>query len=309
MRFRLNLPGAIFLAVGLLLLAIGLWALQGTRAVRAWPRVPVHVDSSRVVNLGNGYTAEIAVRWTAGGRERTRKLDPGFSTSSYDWAHSFVERYAEGTEHRLPLNPADPDDLRLDASWDVGNLLVPVVLGGMGLLFGGIGLVACSEGLLDRLLKPTEWAGCAPTVFAGLFGGVAAVALLVAALSTWRTLDVLRTWPEVQALVVDASPVEVPGPRGPTLTVRLVFRYTVDGRTYETPTGPEWRTTNQRAIEAEIDQYATGTTVALRVKPGDPHVVRYGMGYDAWTFFVPLVSGLIALVFGTVAPVGYRFLR
>ena len=51
-----------------------------------------------------------------------------------------VEKYSQGTLHRIWHNPADPDEVYYDAGYNLSFFFLPVLFGGMGIVFAGVGL-------------------------------------------------------------------------------------------------------------------------------------------------------------------------
>lgn len=157
-----KLVGGIFFVVGLGLLIPG-W-FTGNRQytiLKKWPSVDAEVTQSRVAHYQSTssrssssstmYQAEIEFRYSVGGKPYVTPATTNYSTSSYTEMKHKVDAYAPGTHHLIRYNPVDPNDIRFDVGYTFGFFLLPVIFGGMGLIFGGLG-----AGLLYAGLRATQ---------------------------------------------------------------------------------------------------------------------------------------------------------
>ncbi len=165
----LKLVGGIFLVVGLGLLTPA-W-FTGNRQytiLKTWPTVEAEVTRSRVTHYQSTssrssssttmYQAEIEFRYTVGGKPYVTPATTAYSTSSYTEMKHKVDFYAPATRHAIRYNPANPNDIRFDVGYTFGFFLLPVILGGMGLIFGGVGaalLYAGRSATQPKLLCPS----------------------------------------------------------------------------------------------------------------------------------------------------------
>ena len=146
-----KLVGGIFTVVGLALLGTGWWA--GNRQytiLKSWPTLEAEVTNSRVTHHVSHdsrrstdttmYEAEIEFRYTVDGRQFTTPSTPGYSTSSYSEMKRMADTYTPGTRHTIRYNPANPNDIRFNAGYNFGFFMLPVVFGGMGVVFTGLGI-------------------------------------------------------------------------------------------------------------------------------------------------------------------------
>jgi Protein of unknown function (DUF3592)/zinc-ribbon domain len=150
-RQNSKLVGAFLTSVGLPSVVIGLWMghVQST-VIKTWPIVDAEVITSQV-NATRGttrtgfavtrYEAEIVFRYTVGGKEYTSRSTPGYMTSRYSIMERIVDTYAPGTYHPIRYNPEYPNIVIFNAGYNFGFFLLPVMFGGMGLLFTVIGLI------------------------------------------------------------------------------------------------------------------------------------------------------------------------
>lgn len=170
-----KLVGGIFTVVGLALLGTGGWV--GNRQytiLKSWPTLEAEVTKSQVTHHVSHnsrshtdttmYGAEIEFRYTVEGRQFTTPSTPGYSTSSYPEMKRMADTYAPGTRHTIRYNPADPNDVRFNAGYNFGFFFLPVVFGGMGVVFTGVGI-----GLLaaSRSWQPLQCPACGQAVERG----------------------------------------------------------------------------------------------------------------------------------------------
>jgi Protein of unknown function (DUF3592)/zinc-ribbon domain len=150
-RQNSRLAGAFLTCVGLPSVVIGLWMghVQST-VIKTWPIVDAEVITSQV-NATSGttrtgfpvtrYEAEIVFRYTVGGKEYTSRSTPGYMNSRYSIMKRIVDTYAPGTYHPIRYNPEYPNIIIFNAGYNFGFFLLPVMFGGMGLLFTVIGVI------------------------------------------------------------------------------------------------------------------------------------------------------------------------
>ncbi len=50
-----------------------------------------------------------------------------------------ADAFAPGSEHAILYNPQNPNDIRYDAGYNFGFFFLPVLLGGMGIVFTAVG--------------------------------------------------------------------------------------------------------------------------------------------------------------------------
>ena len=158
--------GSIFTAVGLILLAVGGWL--GSRQytiLTAWPTVEATVTRSRVVRSfgrrGAHYRAEMQFRYTVDGKTFDTPSDPGYSTSDYLGMKKMADDFAPGTRHPIRYNPADPNDIRMNAGYTLGFFLLPTVFAGLGVLLSGLGITLL---LASRSIHPLLCPACGQRV-------------------------------------------------------------------------------------------------------------------------------------------------
>jgi hypothetical protein len=155
-----RLVGSIFTGVGLILLAVGVWAGERQYTImKSWPTVEATVAKSRMTHYldrhGSSimYQVEIDFRYTLDGKPFDTPSTPGYSTSNYTAMKRIADAYAPGTRHIIRYNPAEPNDIRMNAGYNFGFFLLPTILGGMAVLFTGLGiaLLVASRSMQLRL--------------------------------------------------------------------------------------------------------------------------------------------------------------
>jgi hypothetical protein len=158
----LKLFGVIPLLIGLGFLA-GAWftASRQYTILKKWPTVDAEVARSelshRQETFGKNntpttvYQAQIDFRYAVGGKQYTTPAGSDYSTSNYaEMAHK-VDTYAPGTHHPIHYNPANPNDIRFDASFTFGFFLAPLIFGGVGLMFTALGAgLFCVGWVIER---------------------------------------------------------------------------------------------------------------------------------------------------------------
>ena len=172
----LRIVGGVFTVVGLSLLAGGLWS--GNRQytiLKSWPTVDAEVTKSEVghhvshdsdTNRDTDmYQTRVEFRYTLNGKEYLTTSDAGYSTSSYPEMKRLADKFAPGTRHAIKYNPADPNDIRFNAEYSFGFFLLPVIFGGLGLVFSLVGIVLLV--VASRVSKPRQCPSCGGPVEAG----------------------------------------------------------------------------------------------------------------------------------------------
>ncbi len=137
--------------------------------LKSWPTVQAEVTKSELVRSrdshGNTmYQAGLEFRYKVGEKEYVTPTSSNVATSSYSTVRAKVNDYAAGTHHFISYNPADPNDIRFDVGYNFDFLFLPALLGGMGFIFGGLGV-----GLLlaSRSMRELLCPSCGQTVEKG----------------------------------------------------------------------------------------------------------------------------------------------
>ncbi len=162
--------------MGSIFLAVGFWT--GNRQytiLKSWPTVEAEVTKSEVkqhLDSGSGssgstvmYQTFIEFRYTLNGKEYLTPSDAGYSTSSYPQMKRLADKFSPGTRHVIKYNPADPNDVYFNAEYSFGFFLLPVVFGGVGLIFCIVAIVLWV--VASRLRSVRHCPSCGGLVEAG----------------------------------------------------------------------------------------------------------------------------------------------
>ncbi len=172
----LRIVGGILVFVGVLLLAVGVWT--GNRQytiLKSWPTVEAEVTKSEVAQHvdrdydsnrdTNMYQTHIEFRYTLNGKEYLTPSDAGYSSSSYPEMKRLADRFAPGSRHAIKYNPANPNDIRFNAAYSFGFFLLPVIFGGLGLIFSLVGIAVLV--VASRVQKPRQCPSCGAPIEPG----------------------------------------------------------------------------------------------------------------------------------------------
>jgi hypothetical protein len=145
MGFRLI--GCIFAAVGGIMLAVAAWSgNQKVKVIRYWPVVDATVvksEANRHVDSDgdNMWRAEMEFRYVVNGKTYTTPATSDYSSSSAAEMRRMAARFPAGSMRPIKFNPAEPDDITFTYGYNFGFFFVPVLVGGMGLVFFPLGAV------------------------------------------------------------------------------------------------------------------------------------------------------------------------
>ena len=291
----------VFPFVGILLVAVGgWWAYAGAYLPMTWPRTTAEVLSSRVINPGGPSThePELVFRYDAAGQTRERTLKSSWSSGSYNMVQRFVAEYPAGRRLIVGVNPDDPDDIAYDLHWSFNNLLGPLIVGGLGVLFVGIGFFVVMR---DGRPPGRQAARDDPFRHVGwVFRSIGVVVFVVGGWMCVSQAAVRRDWGSVTATVVSAEVVSSSAglsgdrqQRGRLQDSRIAFRYVVDGTTYENATTYGVASSDVEALRARFQAFAPGTSHTIHYRPGDPNIIRFDL--DSWGATFGLGVGLIGM--------------
>ncbi len=272
----------IFWAAGFVLLAISVLLVFLTYQVSQWPRVAALVTRSAVIMpFENNYRAEILVRYQFDGQEYERALDTHISGRMRSLVEGIVESYPEGEEVDLPINPADPSDVRMAVAWTWVDLMAPVLVALTGLIMLA---VPWFMAWLDRRASPR--------LIGGALMVVGVVLIATGVLLAWTKVQILA-WPETRATVVESS---LRTMRSKKQRLRLVLEYEVDGRTYRSQVLSRLAAKSPAAMEAWRDSLPPGTSLTVRTMPSQPGLVNFEAAATAGYFFECWMFGLLGLL-------------
>jgi len=142
-----SVVSGVFFVLGLGLLTGGFFSgRRQYNILKNWPKVDATVTRSEVTTGHDDdnttmYGAKFEFRYTVKGKEYQTPASAGYETSSYKEMKHNVDIFAPGTQHALLYDPADPGDIRWDAGYNFSFFLLPICLGGMGIIFAGVGVL------------------------------------------------------------------------------------------------------------------------------------------------------------------------
>jgi hypothetical protein len=110
---------------------------------------------------------------------------------------------------------------------------------------------------------------------------------LIAGFLAWRQYRILKTWPAVDATVVQSRWVESrsrPGPgRGDSYGAEFQFRYSVAGREYEAIARPGYSSSYDQA-RRWLGELPVGSRRRIRYEPDNPQVISLANDYGTLSF-------------------------
>ncbi len=165
--------GYIFLPIGIVILAVAVWLAEQRREIlKTWPEVQAEVTHSELTysrsrSGSSMYSAQYVFRYTANGREYITRDGPGYSTSSYSSMEGKAKQYAPGTRHPIRYNPANPQEIRIEAGYNLSTFGIPLMVAAMGLVFAGLGLGVLRGGGRSRYTDLRDCPACGKQTLAG----------------------------------------------------------------------------------------------------------------------------------------------
>lgn len=146
-----------------------------------------------------------------------------------------------------------------------------------------------------------------PKLLAGMFLFVGLAFLAVAGWFGERRLTVMNSWPTVDAQVVESQVIRYQDSEGSTLyKAQFRFRYTVDGREYDTLTDNGYGTSFRSWMQSKVDRLPPGSRHPLHYNPADPADIEYNAGYNFEFFGIPLFCAGMGLIFALVGVAAFR---
>ncbi len=123
----------------------------------------------------------------------------------------------------------------------------------------------------------------------GLLGG--------AGYSGYRRYTILKTWPSVEAVVMDSDLYRHRNDFVKKSGRTTLFGYTVNGKEYKSRSSSFVVTRSYNAEQKYAEKYAPGSRHSIRYDPENPNNIRFDVGYNMRFLFVPVVLGFMGLVF------------
>lgn len=119
----------------------------------------------------------------------------------------------------------------------------------------------------------------------------------------WRQLQVLRTWPESDAQVLQSEVVADPSAGHEVLyRAKLQVLYTVAGKPV-TPEMTSFESSNYEATLRRVQEFPVGSHHRVRYDPANPAQARLGSGWSLRYFALPLVVLSMAAFFALVGSI------
>jgi hypothetical protein len=234
-------------------------------------------------------------------------IRPSWNSGSYDLVKAHVDRYPAGSTVSVAINPADAADVRYELGMTLTNMIGPGALGVMGLLFAAIGGWVLTRSGRPRPASPADTATLTRRV-AMLFSVIGAVILGIGIWMFGGDLSMVRTWSPVEAEAVNARAISTRSsvgnrPSSLMYDVQVTFRYTVDGRSYESQTTSGMASSGTARRDELLALFAPGTRHRIHHRPDDPNVIRYNLESTFTTFALSgamVLMGLVFLGFGAL---------
>lgn len=142
-------------------------------------------------------------------------------------------------------------------------------------------------------------------------GGIfLAAGLLFLGVGGWfaeKRFTVLRSWPQVEAEVVESAVLSYDDSEGNTLyKAAFQFRYAVNGREFLTRTDNGYGTSFHSWMQKKVDRLPAGTRHSIHYNPAAPAEIEYNASYNFEFFGIPLFCAGMGLIFVLV---GARAMR
>ncbi len=112
------------------------------QVLQTWPETQAQVLRSEVVTQPAPpheqlYAASLQVLYTVEAKPITAEL-VSFQSRNYQQTADRAAQYQVGSRHAIRYDPHAPTQARIGAGWNLRFFLVPLVMLGMGAIFGGI---------------------------------------------------------------------------------------------------------------------------------------------------------------------------
>jgi hypothetical protein len=286
----------VFFAVAALFVlgAVGLGWQQ--HRVDAWPRVVVEVISSEVtLNQYNTYQGEVRVRLAGGGE---KLLVTSWSSVKAEEIRAQLESLPAGAAVGVPQNPENKEELQLPP--DPSQAWLPWALAGGGLLFAlvPVGVVALSERKDAVRICGLVFVGCGCLMFG------------VGAWMVWGKVQVIQSWPEVEATVVESRVGLRPGRRRPLRGIDSVMTYQVDGKEIKALVASRAGTSDFAWVEQQVaGTYAPGTKHRIRYRKTAPQDATFEAAWSLAYFWEGLLSAGLGLMTAGLGAAVAKFLK
>ncbi len=110
--------------------------------LRTWPAADAQVLHSDVVverisQHEQFYSARLGLLYTIDGKPITTEVT-SFQDNNYKKTRARADEYAVGSHHEIRYDPQNPSLARIGAGWNLRFFALPLVVSGVGALFGAI---------------------------------------------------------------------------------------------------------------------------------------------------------------------------
>ena len=140
-----------------------------------------------------------------------------------------------------------------------------------------------------------------PKLGGGIFTVIGLVMLGVAFWLGGKRVEILNSWPVVNAEVVTSELTHRRDSDGDsTYGAEIEFRFRYEGREYTAHADRGYTTSSRSSMRRVVEKFAPGTQHPIHVNPQDPPDVRFNAGYSLEFFGIPLFVGLFGLVFSGI---------
>jgi len=129
------------------------------QVLQTWPESEAQVLRNEVMTQPAPpheqlYAAKLQVLYTVDGRPITAELI-SFQSQNYQQTTGRAAQFPVGSRHLIRYDPHAPTQARIGAGWNLRFFLVPLVMLGMGAIFGAIAavLLISAKSLRSRKLR------------------------------------------------------------------------------------------------------------------------------------------------------------
>lgn len=301
-RLGLSLFFGVFLAMGLFFLTLLGREVGEVAATYGWKETPATIQSVAVAEkkgAGDPFSPEVTFRYQWEGRTFTshRYHARPRSFDEYEAVQARLDGLAQGSSTVCYVNPKNPEEaiLRREGLGLAFFLLLPLVfvaVGGGG-IYGAWAAPKTEAGPVSSA-GDTAKGRAGVLLFGGVFFAVGAGFLVFWFLPALAKSLASTRWDETPCTVISSRVKRHSGKNGPTYSVDVFYRYSVDGREYKSNRyaaigGSSSGTKGKAAVVAK---YPAGSRRVCYVNPRNPGeaLLKPGVGWE-------LLFGLIPTAF------------
>ncbi len=113
----------------------------------------------------------------------------------------------------------------------------------------------------------------------------------------YRRYTILKTWPSVEAVVLESELYHHRNDFVKKSGRTVLFGYTVNGREYKSLFSSSVVSRSYKAEQKYAEKYAPGSHHSIRYDPENPSNTRFEVGYNMRFLFVPVLLGFMGIVF------------